>query len=63
MVLGTWLELDKYLMSEKASELACPAWVHKYRSLDRENAEEAELTCELSGTGRSNEWFRVTSGC
>lgn len=54
MVPGTWSELDKYLMNEIASELACPAWLPNYRSLGRENAgEAAELTCELSGTGRS----------
>lgn len=54
MVPGTWSELDKYLMNEIASELACPARLPNYRSLGHESAgEEAELTCELSGTGRS----------
>lgn len=47
MVLGTWSELDKYLLNEMASELAFPAWIPKYTSLGHETSgEELHRTYE-----------------
>lgn len=64
MVLGTWEDLDKYLLNEMASELAFAAWVPKHTSLDPKTSEEVlRRTYEFSEIEGLNEWLKITNDC